>query len=222
MSYDVLIGNTIRRGISYADLIGLPIESDTFVRRDNSDWIQAKDCVELTHILVQRTSTPSRYAQHIHSNYINEYSQNNFIDEEIDDYYDNENIEESQNVHQYTLQTPVIPAPPIQPYYHINDVREERILIPTAEYIKCKQKRKAAIIGVCTLGFAGLSLMGIGNTWRSNIFAGTSFSANAGIGFVLKCLSFLFLTILIAIPYFIYSAIALIYYTIRLGNLKNR
>ena len=221
MNYDVQIGNTIRRGISYAELVTFPIEPETFVRRVNGEWIQAKECVELTHILVQRTSTPSRYTQSISSTDINEYSQNDYIDEEIDDSADeDEIIVEPQYAPRYTPQTLITSTPPIQPYYHIDNVEEDRIFIPTAEYFKCKQKRKAAIIGVCTLGLAGLSLMGVGNTWRSNIFAGTSFSANAGIGFVLKCLSFFLLTTLIAIPYFIYSVFALIYYSIRLSNLK--
>lgn len=218
MNYDVQIGNTIRRGVSYAELVTYPIEPETFVRRANGEWIQAKECVELTHILVLR---PSRYTHPISSFDINRYSQDDYIDEEIDDYDDDEIIEEPQYAHRYTPQTPTTPTPPNQPYYHADNMEEERTFIPTAEYFKCKQKRKAAIIGVCTLGLAGLSLMGVGNTWRSNIFAGTSFSANAGIGFVLKCLSFFLLTALIAIPYFIYSVFALIYYSIRLSNLMN-
>ncbi|MDE6757435.1 MAG: hypothetical protein K2J66_09915, partial [Muribaculaceae bacterium] len=213
MNYDVQIANTIRRGVSYAELVTFPIGPETFVRRANGEWIQAKECVELTHILVQRLSTPSRYTQPIFSADINECSQNDSIDEEIDDCYDDEITEEPQYTPRYTPQTPITPASPIQPYYQTSNVEEERIFIPDAEYFKCKQKRKAAIIGVCTLGLAGLSLMGVGNTWRSNIFAGTSFSANAGLGFVLKCLSFFLLTAIIAIPYFIYSVFTLIYYS---------
>ena len=221
MNYDVQIGNTVRRGISYAELVTFSIDPETFVRRANGEWIQAKECVELTHILVQRPSTPSRYTHPISSFDINRYSQDDYIDEEIDE-YDDEIIEEPQYEPQNTPITPTTPTLPNQPYYHADNVEEERIFIPTAEYFKCKQKRKAAIIGVCTLGLGGLSLIGVSNTWRSNIFAGTSFSANAGLGFVLKCLSFFFLTAIIAIPYFIYSVFALIYYSIRLSNLKNR
>lgn len=229
MKYDVQIGNTIHRGISYAELIMLQIEPDTFVRRRSGDWIQAKDCIELTHILAQRVSTGTRDFPPSSSYDINENSLNNFDDEGIDyyeDYEDNEDNENEQIIADFQYpttfqsQTTVTPDPPNQSYYQQNNIEDERIFIPTAAYFKCKQKRKAAIIGVCTLGLAGLSLMGIGNTWRSNIFEGTSLSANAGIGFVLKCLSFLFLTALIAIPYFIYSVFSLIYYTIRLHNLK--
>ncbi|MBD5211449.1 MAG: hypothetical protein HDS77_09375 [Bacteroidales bacterium] len=221
MNYDVQIGNTIRRGVTYAELLTFPIEQETFVRRANGEWIPAKECVELTHILARRPSTPSRNTQPISSPDINEHPQDDYIDEEIDDYDDDGILEEPQYAPRYTPQTPITPTPPIRPYHHPGNVEEERIFIPIAEYLKCKQKRKAAIIGVCTFGLAGLSLMGVGNTWRSNIFAGTSFSANAGIGFVLKCFSFFLLTALIAIPYFIYSVFALIYYSIRLSNLKH-
>lgn len=37
MNYDVQIGNTIRKGISYAELVVLPIKPYTFVRRGNGD-----------------------------------------------------------------------------------------------------------------------------------------------------------------------------------------
>ena len=213
MTYDVQIGNTVRRGITYAELVSLPIEPNTFIRRANGDWITALNCVELTHILA---GCPTPSPTHHHTSHLpnencseNEYSINEYEDTEEEDENDftEDTHEEESNTH-------------VQSFNQNDDVEEEHIFIPTAEYFKCRQKRKAAIIGVCTLGIAGLSLIGVGNTWRSNIFAGTSFSANAGIGFVLKCLSFFLLTALIAIPYFIYSVFALIYYSIRLSNLK--
>lgn len=171
MNYDVQINNTIRKGLSYAELVALPIEHDTPVRREGGDWVAAKYCIELTHVLARRPSPD--------------------------------------------IPT-IAPHLPSRPDYR-SPQAEDRIFMPTAEYFKCKQKRKAAIIGICTLGLAGLSLMGVGNTWRSNIFAGTSLSANAGVGFVLQILSFCLLTALIAIPYFIYSVFALVYYSIRLS-----
>lgn len=188
MNYDVQIGNTICRGLSYRELISLSIEPTTFLRRDNGEWIQARNCVELTHVLArQEPDNPA-------------------------------------GTQDYEFITPAVPEVGFSnqlPTPHIAEEEpEERIFIPTEEFFKCKQKRKAALIGVLTLGLAGLTLMGIGNTWRSNIFAGTSLSANAGLGFVLKCLSFCFLTALIAIPYFIYSVFALIYYSLRLNDLK--
>jgi len=206
MNYDVQIGSIIHRGIPYVELIMLPIEADTFVRRENGEWIHAKNCVELTHILAQHIEPSSVYSTHV----------DNYLENED---YDIENSEESTTTHganYYSTQSAIH----VQPQYQYDDIEEERIFIPNAEYFKCKQKRKAAVIGVCTLGLAGLSLMGIDNTWRSNIFEGTSFSANAGIGFVLKCLSFCLLTAIIAFPYFLYSVFALIYYSIRLNNLK--
>lgn len=192
MNYDVQLGSMIRRGIPYAELIMLPIEAETFVRRERGEWIHAKDCIELSHILVSTGAMPQ-----VPPNLINDYDEDEFYE---DDDYPDEYLEDNEH------------------YGPANYAAEQ--FIPTAEYFKCKQKRKAAIIGICTMGLAGLSLTGIGSTWRSNIFAGTSFSANAGIGFILKCLSFCLLTMLIAVPYFVYSVFALIYYSIRLNKLK--
>lgn len=79
-----------------------------------------------------------------------------------------------------------------------------------------RQKRKAALIGVLTLGLAGLSLIGVGETWRSNIFAGTSFD-QGGMGFVMKIISFLLLSVILAIPFFMISVIQLIYYSMKLS-----
>lgn len=79
-----------------------------------------------------------------------------------------------------------------------------------------RQKRKAALIGVLTLGLAGLSLIGVGETWRNNIFAGTSFD-QGGMGFVMKIISFLLLSVILAIPFFIISVIQLIYYSMKLS-----
>ena len=58
-----------------------------------------------------------------------------------------------------------------------------------------RQKRKAALIGVLTLGLAGLSLIGLGEMWKSNLFAGTSLD-QGGMGFVFKIISFVFLSVL--------------------------
>ena len=79
-----------------------------------------------------------------------------------------------------------------------------------------KQKRKAALIGVLTLGLAGLAIVGVGETWHSNIFAGTSFD-QGGLGFVMKMISFMLLSVIVAIPFFILSLIQLIYYSIKLS-----
>lgn len=79
-----------------------------------------------------------------------------------------------------------------------------------------QQKRKAALIGVLTLGLAGLSLVGVGETWRNNIFAETSFDQGP-MGFVFKILSFCILSVLLAVPFFIISLFKLIYYSIVLA-----
>lgn len=79
-----------------------------------------------------------------------------------------------------------------------------------------KQKRKAALIGILTLGLAGLAIVGVGETWHSNIFAGTSFD-QGGLGFVMKMISFMLLSVIVAIPFFIISLIQLIYYSIKLS-----
>lgn len=80
-----------------------------------------------------------------------------------------------------------------------------------------EKKRKAALIGVLTLGLAGLSVLGVGNTWRMNIFAGTSFDSG-GVGFVMKCISFCLISVIVAIPCFIISFFRLIYYSIKLSQ----
>ena len=192
MIYDVQIGNQMHSGLSYAELTACPLQPDTYVRRNNSEWMRAKECVELSHILaVQDNARDARI-------------DNTGIAGFTDAYCDSD-----------SMISDICP-----------DLSEDEdgvgygMLVPSAEYFRCRQKRKAALIGVCTFGLAGLSLMGVGNTWRSNIFAGTSFSANAGMGFVFKCLSFCLLTAMTAIPYFIYSVFALIYYSLRMNSLR--
>lgn len=83
----------------------------------------------------------------------------------------------------------------------------------------CLQKWKAALMGVLTLGLASLSILGVGETWRSNIFAGTSFD-QGGLGFVMKAVSFVFLTALLALPFFVLSVFRLIYYSIVIISIK--
>lgn len=92
MTYDVQIGNTIRRGLSYAELITYPIEPDTFMRRGNAAWIQAKDCVELTHILAQYSPAHPVHTAAILQTEIDDYSQDEYDEDEID-YYENEEDE---------------------------------------------------------------------------------------------------------------------------------
>ena len=94
--------------------------------------------------------------------------------------------------------------------------KSKKFLSPSSRLVY-ENKRKAALIGVLTLGLAGLSVLGVGNTWRMNIFAGTSFD-KGGVGFVMKCLSFCLLSVIVAIPCFIISFFRLIYYSIKLSQ----
>jgi hypothetical protein len=82
-----------------------------------------------------------------------------------------------------------------------------------------KQKRKASLIVVCTLGLAGIPAMLVADNWRTNIFAGTGLD-KGGMGFVLKILSFLFWTVLCTIPIFIIHLVKLIYYQIQVVTYK--
>ena len=95
-----------------------------------------------------------------------------------------------------------------------------RTFISSEAYNKCKQRKKKALIGVLTLGMASITLVGIKKTWDSNLFKGTSFDKD-GMGFVLRIISFLFFLTLLSIPYFLYSVIALIYYSVRLQKIKD-
>lgn len=78
-----------------------------------------------------------------------------------------------------------------------------------------KLKRGAALIVVFTLGLAAVPIM---LNWKSNLFAGTSLD-NGGVGFVLKIVSFLFLTAIFAIPAFVIYLIKLIYCQIQISKL---
>ena len=79
-----------------------------------------------------------------------------------------------------------------------------------------KQKRKAALIGVLTLGLAGLTLFGMGWIWRNNLFEGVSFAQGPLKGFF-KILSFCIFSVIVAVPFFIISFFKLIYYSIVLS-----
>lgn len=111
--------------------------------------------------------------------------------------------------------------PELQHLFQNNNQSPSRIRQTTPVFdhqrLVYKQKRKAALIGVLTLGLAGLTIIGIGETWRNNIFAGTSFD-HGGLGFVMKIISFMLLSVLVAIPFFIISLIQFIYYSIKLSD----
>lgn len=106
-----------------------------------------------------------------------------------------------------------------------NQINQRAVNAPnrnSREVQMMKHKRKAALIVVLTLGLAGVyQLQTFGQIWSSNIFAGTSLSSNEGVGFILKIISFMFLTVLLAIPMFVIHFFKLIYYQMRLSKSNN-
>lgn len=84
-------------------------------------------------------------------------------------------------------------------------------------YDQLKSRQKAAIIVVCTLGLAAAP---IALNWKSNIFEGISID-NGPVSFILKVFSFMFLTVLFAIPAFFIYLVTLIITTIELSNYRD-
>lgn len=84
-------------------------------------------------------------------------------------------------------------------------------------YEQLKQRQKAALIVVCTLGLAAVPIV---LNWNSNIFAGTSFGQGP-LALFFKVLSFLLLTAVFAIPAFIVYLITLIVTTVELSHYNN-
>ena len=173
MIYDALIGNSIRRGLSYAELIMQPIEADTLVRRNGGSWIRAHECIELSHI-VQSSYGQCGESIEDHNYETSEYA----VGYANNEYLEPDSVNSCSEYNRYGNEILHIDSNNAQP--------EERIFVPTEEYFKCRQKRKTALIGVLTFGLAGLMLVGIGNTWRGNIFAGTSFMQYDGMAFICK------------------------------------
>ena len=235
MKYDVIINQQKRQSLSYAALIALPLTPDTLVRREGGEgWIRVSECIELAHVMA--SAGHSKETAQNPPPVCVENTQNGASNPSVSPSGTFVGGRSTQtHSHRPTPQQPTqqrtarpqssvaaYPYQASQPYQPSHYTSQpSRVFVPSTEYFKCRQKRKAAIIGLCTLGLAGITLIGVGEMWRSNIFEGTSFAAG-GIGFVFKCLSFVFLTALVAIPYFIYSFFALIYYSIRMHNLKAR
>lgn len=84
------------------------------------------------------------------------------------------------------------------------------------KYEGLKEKQKSALIVVFTLGLAAVPLK---LNWSSNIFEGTSFDTGV-LHILLKFISFIFLTILFAIPAFVIYFFVLIITTIKIANIK--
>jgi len=211
--YYIKNGEIIRGGYSYGELAQMTIFPHYLIKRgENGHWIPACQCVEIQEIAP--CSSVAEKVDDIQMDSINRISRPLSGNTYLENYNlieDEKNAAESE----YIVNTHDRPDFMSDSY--------QRIFIPTAEYFKCKHKRKAAIIGIFTLGIAVVTLFGIVNIWRDDIFAGTSISqSNSGIAFVLKCMSFFLLLTIMAIPYFIYSVLALIYYSFRLYALKHQ
>jgi ABC-type multidrug transport system fused ATPase/permease subunit len=81
-----------------------------------------------------------------------------------------------------------------------------------------KLKRKASLIVVCTLGLAAIFASSIRPVWMTNIFENTSLNKD-GLGFVLKCFSYILLALFTAAIMFVIHFFKLIYYQIEITKL---
>lgn len=80
-----------------------------------------------------------------------------------------------------------------------------------------KEKRKSALIMVCTLGLAALFDSKIRKVWMSNLFEGTSLDEGI-MGTFLKTLSYSTLAIIVASIIFVISVVRVIYYSIEISR----
>ena len=81
-----------------------------------------------------------------------------------------------------------------------------------------KFKRQSSLIVVCTLGLGAIFDSRIAPAWMTNLFEGTSLD-NGVLGFILKCVSYLFLALFTATIMFIIHLFKLIHYQIKISKL---
>ena len=81
-----------------------------------------------------------------------------------------------------------------------------------------QEKRKNALIIVCTLGLTALFMERFSSVWTTNLFEGTSFMQNGGVAFICRIISFLFLSVLLAGIFWIINVFKLIYYSIEIAR----
>ncbi|MGP1362658.1 MAG: hypothetical protein ACTTKZ_03120 [Bacteroides sp.] len=81
-------------------------------------------------------------------------------------------------------------------------------------YERLKEKQKAALIVVLTLGLIKVPFLAV---WRNSLFEGTSFEQTNK--FLFNLLSFTLVSLLIAIPAFFFYLIVLIVVTIQLATI---
>ena len=83
-------------------------------------------------------------------------------------------------------------------------------------YEQLKARQTAAFIVVCTLGLAAVPFV---LNWENNIFEGCSFD-NGPLHLICKMVSFLILSVIIAVPAFVFYFLILIITTVQLTIYK--
>lgn len=201
-AYYIMMDGQVFGPYSYNDVIDLGILSDTLICTDDSDseWKEAHEYAEFRNLFIfsqnrQQQAVETRLEHTEEIPQMHRESVDNRVDE-----VEFEEVDEGEDEDEIDYDTTSFIE------------RNQRLLF-------YKQKRKAALIGVFTLGLAGLAVVGVGNTWRGNIFSGTSFD-RGGMGFVFKILSFMILSVIVAIPFFIISLIQLIYYSVKISQMS--
>lgn len=214
--YYIKNGNTIIGGYTYGELAGLSIHPYSLVcKGEEGKWRLAAEYVELLPLITQGQS----YQENSSSDFVsptNGHESHKSIDiiENKDIINANNRIFNDNHLEDYRED-----ALPYQD--NPSRQRQTHTFIPDETYFWYKKKQKKAIIGIITLGTAAITLVGIGNTWRNSLFKGTSLD-KGGTGFVLRVLSFCLCLTVLSVPYFIYSILACIYYTVRIKKLRSR
>lgn len=196
-AYYIMMDGQVFGPYSYDDVINLGILSDTMICTDapDSQWKEAREYTEFRNLFI--FDQPQHYVEEVHDNNIVDTPQE-YI-ESVENNASEADSEDSDEDDDFDDDT--------TSYIE----RNQQLLF-------YKQKRKAALIGVLTLGLAGLAVVGVGNTWRGNIFSGTSFD-RGGMGFVFKILSFMILSVIVAVPFFVISLFQLIYYSVKISKM---
>lgn len=212
--YYIKNGNTIIGGYTYGELAGLSIHPYSLVcKGEEGKWRLAAEYVELLPLITQGQS----YQENSSSDFVsptNGHESYNSVDIiENKDIINTDNRIFNDN-HLADYREDALP-------YQDNPSRQTHTFILDETYLWYKKKQKKAIIGIITLGTASITLVGIGNTWRNSLFKGTSLD-KGGTGFVLRVLSFCLCLAVLSVPYFIYSILACIYYTVRIKKLRSR
>ena len=188
-NYYIMMDNQVFGPYSYNEVVDLGILSDTMICTDDADSMWQ----EARNYSEFRNLFIFNQTEPQNIDPINYVGDNSDIEDDVEEIDETSDFENDD-------------------YVEPNGENMQRLLF-------YKQKRKAALIGFLTLGLAGLAVVGVRNTWRSNIFSGTSFD-KGGMGFIFKIISFMILSVIVAIPFFIISLIELIYYSVKIKKLQ--